>query len=368
LLDDNSDRPQDGFRYLVTEYIEGPTIVEFADQRGLDVTQRLQLFLQACAAIEHLQERPLAHLDLKPANILVNSDGVVKIVDFGNARNLEGRGVCPKSFSLPYASPEQIAQLPETGQAADIYGLGAVLYELLCGHEPFDNIAPGLLEQEIAGEHPRPPSHAALQEKVRPNATVAAHKRVEPNRVARMHGYRDAAELHRKLVGNLDCIVAFAMRKSPGRRYHSAASFRQDIEMILQEKKPPTARSGDPVFSARKMVRRRQSEIAAAGAILGVSVSFLLLFNGFGDAGDAIRIEKQKAQRASEPAIAAMRGELRRKLSADPRFQQSLTTVDASLRAIERLPRARSQWGKLLDDWASVTKTLEIIRKGNTTK
>src|ERR1035441_7360925 len=130
----------DGHGYLVMEYVEGLPITDDADQRGLSIHRRVELFLQACAAIEYSHHHLVAHLDLKPGNILVNRDGVVKAIDFGVARQLRrgDKNDIAVAFSGPYASPEQVQAGRRVGFSADIYALGAVLYELLCGHEPFD--------------------------------------------------------------------------------------------------------------------------------------------------------------------------------------------------------------------------------------
>src|ERR1017187_1320328 len=120
----------DSHRYVVMEYVQGRPITEYADQMGLSIHSRLDLFLNACAAIEHSHHHLVVHLDLKPGNILVDKDGFVKVIDFGVARQIKGREAAEPSgvFSGPYASPEQVQEGGLVGFPADIYALGAVLY------------------------------------------------------------------------------------------------------------------------------------------------------------------------------------------------------------------------------------------------
>ena len=151
------------------EYIEGRPITEHADQKGLPILDRLRLFLQACDAVASAHQYLILHLDLKPANILVGRDNTVKVVDFGLARRLDGgdETEAVDAWSGPYASPEQILPGGRLGFAADIYGLGATLYELLCGHEPFNPLlVTSELERQITEEVPRPPSDAINQSKL----------------------------------------------------------------------------------------------------------------------------------------------------------------------------------------------------------
>jgi len=129
-------------------------------------------------------------LDLKPGNILVNRDGTVKVIDFGGARRLRDRhnDEPTVAFSGPYASPEQIQFGSRLGFPADIYALGTVLYELLCGHEPFDPLlTPAELERQICEESPRAPSSAIFQSKLK-RSDSGTNFRLEPETIARMRG------------------------------------------------------------------------------------------------------------------------------------------------------------------------------------
>ena len=339
---------EDGRSYLVMEYVDGLAITDYADQMGLSIDERLALFLQVCRAIEHLHTHLVAHLDLKPENILVTAKGQVNVVDFENARQLADRNTeCPMSFSGPYASPELAAGDPKTSQPADIYALGAVLYELLCGHEPFNPfLGAGELERQISEEMPRPPSERVNQTKLKYNES-GKYSRIEPDRIAEMRRLRQASDLRNALSGNLDRVSLFALRKDPSRRYKAVAHFARDIGMLLDGKTPPIAKSGDPMFAALQTARRRQFELLGATAILGASLSFLALFDATKNAGSASRQLKSQCDRASQNVLAAMRSDLRSKLAADGRYRQSLATLDAALRTVGQLPAAKTEWDRL---------------------
>lgn len=131
--------------YLVVEYIEGKTlrtILEEYEGRALPVEEALRIADQICAAVAYCHEHGVFHRDLKPENIMLQSDGNVKIIDFGialleGARRVTWRGLSGTMGTPDYMSPEQLRG--ERGTAAsDIYAVGMMLYEMLCGRTPFD--------------------------------------------------------------------------------------------------------------------------------------------------------------------------------------------------------------------------------------
>jgi len=334
----------DGSPFLVMEYFDGIAVTDYADEHGLSIRERLRMFLQACKAIAYLHQRPMAHLDLKPGNILVNREGAVKIIDFGNARQLESRGSGPpEAFSGPYASPEQIHGNLPTGQSADVYALGAVLYELLCGHAPFNPfLASSELHRQICDELPRPPSNAALAVKVR-QIGGGKYFRLEPDRIARMRGFRKVAELRSALSGDIDRVCLFALRKNPARRYKAAVYFQRDIEMILDGKSPPSAKSGDPMFAALQKVRKWQAELAIAAAILGISLSGFITSREYTAASLSGRPQVRQYERVVEAALASMKGELRAKLVAETQHDGSLAVLDSAIKALDQYPKIVSR-------------------------
>ncbi|HET9325064.1 MAG TPA: serine/threonine-protein kinase [Gaiellaceae bacterium] len=129
-----------GVPYIVMEYVDGETLADLTSRTGpLDADRAVDLALQACAGLEHAHAAGLVHRDVKPQNLLVGADDTLKIADFGIARPVDGTQLTLAGTVLgtaAYLSPEQALGEQVTG-AADIYSLGAVLYELLAGRPPY---------------------------------------------------------------------------------------------------------------------------------------------------------------------------------------------------------------------------------------
>src|SRR5437868_12753357 len=135
---------KDGLPYFVMEYVEGIAIDRYCDEERLSINERLKLFLQVCAAVSYAHRHTVIHRDIKPSNVLVTSDGVPKLLDFGIAKILQSgdgaegfvtaTGIRP--MTPEYASPEQVRGESVT-TANDVYSLGVVLYEMLTGTSPY---------------------------------------------------------------------------------------------------------------------------------------------------------------------------------------------------------------------------------------
>ena len=286
-----------GQPYLVMEYVEGEAIDRYCDRHRLTVEARLSLFLAICDAVRHAHRNLVVHRDLKPANILVNGDGIPKLVDFGIAKLLtpgeRPRATMPQERRLTpeYASPEQVTGRPVT-TSSDIYSLGVILYELLCGHQPyrFPTRTPAEIERVVAEGPAPPPSEAVRVGRI---ASDESREDSAPDGVARARSIGPEA-LARRLRGDLDTIVLMALRKEPERRYASVDHLAGDIRRHL---------AGLPVSAHRDTFGYRFSKFAQrhrAGTALGAIVVLLL-----GAAVGAVIWQARASSRQRDEAVAA---------------------------------------------------------------
>ncbi|MEW5879765.1 MAG: serine/threonine-protein kinase [Pseudomonadota bacterium] len=257
----------DGQPYLVLEYIEGEPIDRFCDAHSLTVEARVRLFLDVLAAVAHAHSNLILHRDLKPSNILVARDGRVKLLDFGIAK-LIGEGAEPaaateltqlagRAFTPEYAAPEQV-QGGDVTTATDVYALGVLLYLLLGGSHPTAHPGQGPVERlrAILEAEPARLSDAARQAP----AAVAAARATTPEKLVRA------------LRGDLDNIVAKALKKSSAERYPTAAAFADDLRRHL-ERQPVSARPDTLGYRVGRFVGRHR---VAAGAAAAVALALLV--------------------------------------------------------------------------------------------
>ncbi|MHB8077983.1 MAG: protein kinase domain-containing protein [Candidatus Krumholzibacteriia bacterium] len=243
----------DGRPFLVMEYVEGEPITAWCDRRALTVPQRVALFRQVCAAVQHAHRNLVIHRDLKPGNILVTAEGDVKLLDFGVAKLLDPqveeempltRGGA-RAYTPEYASPEQIRGETLT-TASDVYSLGVVLYELLAGRRPHaGGGSVAALERAVLEEPVARPSAAA---------TAAAAQRC---------GERSVARLRRRLAGELDNIVLLALRPEPESRWPSVEAIADDLRSWL-EGRPVKAQRPWFGYQLRKFLLRNRAATAVS--------------------------------------------------------------------------------------------------------
>src|SRR5580692_5432530 len=230
-----------GQPYLILEYVEGDSIDRYCDQQKLDVEARLKLFLEVLEAVAHAHANLIVHRDLKPSNVLVSKDGQVKLLDFGIAKLLEGEGEGGSATLLTveggramtpeYASPEQITGALVT-TATDVYSLGVLLYVLLTGQHPAGSglRSPADLVRAIVDKEPTRPSEiVSVGSGSEETTTNAARRTTTPDKLSRL------------LRGDLDTIIAKALKKDPRERYASVTAMADDLRRYLRHE-PISAR------------------------------------------------------------------------------------------------------------------------------
>ena len=238
--------------FMAMELVRGQRIDAWAEARGLDPRERVELLLQLCDAVSHAHQRGVVHRDLKPANVLVREDGRLKVLDFGLARSSSGHAQStavevtrPGSIlgTLPYMSPEQVAgDSAAIDVRTDVYALGAIAYELLAGELPID----------VAG---LPLTEAARRITEHEPTTLGAHDR--------------------RLRGDLEVIVGKALAKDPARRYSSVDELAGDLRRHLADE-PIAARPPSRSYQFAKFARRNR------GLVAGLAITFIVLLAGAG--------------------------------------------------------------------------------------
>jgi non-specific serine/threonine protein kinase/serine/threonine-protein kinase len=245
-----------GVPYVVMELVQGEPIDRYCDAHDLAVRERVQLFLQVCAAVSYAHQHLVVHRDLKPNNILVAADGSVKLLDFGIAKLLEANSITGtrgeetrtqlRAMTLDYASPEQVGGGTVT-TVSDVYSLGVVLYRLLTGQSPYA----------------RHGSDAQRVAEILGDTTPMRPSQVSP-------GERRT----RDIDADLDDILMMVLRKEPQRRYGSVEQLANDLRNFLGGL-PVAARGNAWRYRLGKFVRRRKVEIAAAAVVIASLVGGL---------------------------------------------------------------------------------------------
>ncbi|PYJ08159.1 MAG: hypothetical protein DME25_02235 [Verrucomicrobia bacterium] len=302
-----------GRPFFVMELVRGIRFTDYCDQHKLSTTERLELFIHVCHAIQHAHQKGIIHRDIKPSNILVTlHDGVPipKVIDFGIAKATQGELTDKTVYTQlqqfigtpAYMSPEQAEMSGlDVDTRSDIYSLGVLLYELLTGRTPFDQQE--LLEAGLDGMR----RMIREVEPVRPSTRISSLQEAErTTAAARRH--TDSPRLIHLLRGDLDWIVMKALEKDRTRRYESANGLAMELHRYLHNE-PVMARPPSKLYRFQKMARRNKLAFAAASAVaaalvLGLGVSTWMFFNEKAARQRAVAAEKLAQQaRANEASL-----------------------------------------------------------------
>ncbi|KNY28132.1 Stk1 family PASTA domain-containing Ser/Thr kinase [Pseudobacteroides cellulosolvens] len=189
--------------YIVMEYIEGVTLKDYIAEKGaLDWKEAVNIELQICSAIEHAHKKRIVHRDIKPHNILITKDGIVKVTDFGIARAVSSSTITMVGStigSVHYFSPEQ-ARGGFTDEKSDLYSLGIALYEMVTGKVPFDGETPVAIALKHLQEMPEEPIN-----------------------------------IKGDLPKGVNSIIMKAIQKEQSNRYSTATELLNDLRMVLND-------------------------------------------------------------------------------------------------------------------------------------
>lgn len=322
----------DGRPYFAMELVKGEPIDRYCDQRQLSIERRLEIFIQVCEAVQHAHDGGVIHRDLKPNNLIIathDEHPFAKVIDFGIAKATaaeanEGLTQLGEIIGTPaYMSPEQLAGAGNIDTRADVYALGAVLYQLLTGDTPLPaaslrGIPLALAQQRLLQHEPARPSLRLRKD------SALCRQRAERCGL-------EPRSLLRQLHGELDWIVMQALEKDPARRYPGARELAADLRRFLDHT-PVLAAPPSLTYRLRKQLWRHRLALLVVGPLVLALVIAVL--------GNLWQLRQQQRPLApAEPAIAVLPLRLLGGSDADQLF--ALGLHDAVLGQLSRLGALR---------------------------
>ena len=302
---------KNGQPFYAMEYVEGKKLLHYCDGQQLTVRQRLEIFCSICDGVEHAHQKGIIHRDLKPSNILVSEKNVgdrptPKIIDFGLAKALQGHDVISSDSTalseilgtFRYMSPEQASRSPNSivDTRTDIYSLGVILFELLCGATPFD--AASLRQLPLK----KIVSWLADPEIKLPSEYLSALD--DANSIADQRQI-SFGKLQSILKGDLDWVVAKALAPLPDQRYPTANELKADIVRFLEDE-PVLARPPSLLYRSKRFVDKHWSLVLATSfaffiVLSSLVVTLVLLFR----AVNAEELAKKSASKERQARLQA---------------------------------------------------------------
>jgi serine/threonine-protein kinase len=259
-----------GLPYLVLEYVDGLPITQYCRAQDIPLRERVRLVCEVCRAVEHAHRALIVHRDIKLANVLVNAEGAVKLLDFGVAKLIQGdsfRTQTVDAFMTPeYAAPEQMRRGGES-PALDVFALGVVLHELILGVRP-QRDAP-VRPSRLAGEQP----------------TTGT----------------DPSTLRRFLAGDLDNILERALQPDPLLRYRNAGELADDLQRFL-DGEPVLAHPPSAWYRTKKFILRHRGAVGISAVLVAAVLASLTLaaWQGVEARRQAVAAERARAQAQAE--------------------------------------------------------------------
>ncbi len=314
-----------GRPFFAMEYVRGQPITRFCETERLPVAERVELMMRVCAAVQHAHMKGVLHRDLKPSNILVETvdrKPHPRIIDFGVAKALHhplGESTVYTELGQmvgtpEYMAPEQARGSIDVDTRADVYALGAILYELFTGVTPVESA--DLRRAGFAG------MQQALEDIV-PAAPSARLSGFMKAGLPSSHRAFDSPTLIRRVRGDLDWIVMKCLEKERARRYNSAAALAEDLERYLHDE-PVVAGPPSAAYRAAKFMRRHRVGVVTSMVVLAAMIA-AVVGTGYG-----LAVAVRERKRAEDQAIAADRAR-----GESEAVTQFLTTMIESVRPDE---------------------------------
>jgi WD40 repeat protein/tRNA A-37 threonylcarbamoyl transferase component Bud32 len=303
----------EGRGYLVLEYVSGGTLQQRLGGNPQPPRETARMIELLARALHYAHRRGIVHRDLKPANVVLTEDGIPKVTDFGLAKLMEREAGLTRTGDImgtpSYMAPEQARGTPaDVTAAADIYTLGAILYEMLTGRPPFKGSTPLSTLSQAADQDPLPPGR-----------------------------------LQRHLPRELDTICLKCLEKEPHRRYAGAEDLADDLRRFLEDRPILARRIGRAEWLWRWCRREPAKAALAAGLILAVLCGFLGVATQMRRAEERARAEARERARAERAEGQAL-DTLYSSQIAQARLEWRLNHVSVVRELLERCDPRRRVW------------------------
>jgi WD40 repeat protein len=325
---------QGGLPFLAMEYCDGGSLAKKLGGTPLPPREAARLLAALARAVQVAHDKGLVHRDLKPANVLLAADGTEKVTDFGLAKDLAASTATAPGAILgtpSYMAPELAgAGCGKVGPAADVYGLGAILYECLAGRPPFRGATPLDTLLQVREDEPVPP-----------------------------------ARLQRHVPRDLETICLKCLQKAPARRYASAGALADDLERFRRGE-PVRARPVSAPVRAWRWCRREPALAALVLVLLAAAGTSSALAVLAEQRARAEEMERRKARRAEELADQRADEEARARKSAEEQRRRAERAEDRAERLLysSQIALAQTSWQENRADvaWGYLNATRRDLR------